>query len=495
MDTFEQVISELAQGPRNLVGTSRYEREDIHTLNGASRLSLNTRDFEQALQNSWVYKRNMNRRESMSFNSSITRDHAWSELSKGLSELTLANLSIISVIALPVKASELTNSSWYQVNITTAVRALQLQTPTSSRKQAFVEEIHGQRVRQLEEEVTRTIRMIQDKRPVEDEEAKAMHLKQTSEIIGRALARFSSNVREDPTSVLSSDLSRSIFELRDAKFSDTRSLLLQRIYSSMNVLRSYKSTKDTTYWSYYLRHKLELEDEPESIPRDNSPLAETSEETSTQLRQVAEIVKNVEDEPSNTLPGATPLCTLTSTTGSLDDRLTIFEGYVTLDLSERALRKLPLDDLRAMTNKVQILILDGNKFSDFSGAQDESLEQLRVLRLCRNGLTTFPEDLIPLSLNIIDVSHNFIDRIPTTICKMQDLRELVVYGNVFEELPAEVWKMESLEKLYVQWTVWRAWCRANQECVYWKVVKRYEEGLYTLGWVELEKERPPPFVP
>lgn len=152
----------------------------------------------------------------MSFNSSITRDHAWSELSKGLSELTLANLSIISVIALPVKASELTNSSWYQVNITTAVRTLQLQTPTSSRKQAFVEEIHGQRVRQLEEEVTKTIRMIQDKRPVEVEEAKAMHLKQTSEIIGRALATFSSNVREDPTSVLSSDLSRSIFELRES---------------------------------------------------------------------------------------------------------------------------------------------------------------------------------------------------------------------------------------------------------------------------------------
>jgi len=69
-------------------------------------------EFEQTLYASWVYRRNQNRRESMSIRSSVIRESAWS----ALSELSLAQISIISVIALPVQRSELFNAQWYALN-------------------------------------------------------------------------------------------------------------------------------------------------------------------------------------------------------------------------------------------------------------------------------------------------------------------------------------------------------------------------------------------
>lgn len=66
-------------------------------------------EFEETLYASWVYRRNQTRRESMSIRSSVIRQSAWS----ALSELSLAQISIISVIALPVQRSELFNAQWY----------------------------------------------------------------------------------------------------------------------------------------------------------------------------------------------------------------------------------------------------------------------------------------------------------------------------------------------------------------------------------------------
>jgi hypothetical protein len=66
-------------------------------------------EFEETLSASWVYRRNQTRRESMSVRSSVIRQSAWS----ALSELSLAQISIISVIALPIQRSELFNGQWY----------------------------------------------------------------------------------------------------------------------------------------------------------------------------------------------------------------------------------------------------------------------------------------------------------------------------------------------------------------------------------------------
>ncbi|KAF7191165.1 hypothetical protein HII31_07525 [Pseudocercospora fuligena] len=65
--------------------------------------------FEETLNSSWVYRRNEHRSEVMSIDTSLQRDYAWSEMS----ELTLANKSALSVLALPIDISELAHGDWY----------------------------------------------------------------------------------------------------------------------------------------------------------------------------------------------------------------------------------------------------------------------------------------------------------------------------------------------------------------------------------------------
>ena len=71
--------------------------------------SIALHDFEQHLMSSWVYKRSEHREEDMSFRSSVVRLSAWSVLS----ELSLANISMLSVICLPIQLQELSNGEWY----------------------------------------------------------------------------------------------------------------------------------------------------------------------------------------------------------------------------------------------------------------------------------------------------------------------------------------------------------------------------------------------
>ena len=66
-------------------------------------------EFEETLHASWVYRRSQNRRSSLSIRSSVLRQSAWS----ALSELSMAQISINSVICLPVERSELFNADWY----------------------------------------------------------------------------------------------------------------------------------------------------------------------------------------------------------------------------------------------------------------------------------------------------------------------------------------------------------------------------------------------
>ena len=77
--------------------------------------------FENILEASRVYRKAHPNECDMSFRSSIARSRAWSSLS----DLSLAQISIISVIALPVYPSDISNSEWYtfgdmlEVNIIT----------------------------------------------------------------------------------------------------------------------------------------------------------------------------------------------------------------------------------------------------------------------------------------------------------------------------------------------------------------------------------------
>lgn len=106
LDSMERQIQELSQRAH----VRQYVDDGTRRLGTDRRISLHAQEFEKVLQRSWVYRRNAKRDETMSFRSSVVREHAWSEMSK----LTLANVSIISVIALPIKLSELVDSSWYR---------------------------------------------------------------------------------------------------------------------------------------------------------------------------------------------------------------------------------------------------------------------------------------------------------------------------------------------------------------------------------------------
>ena len=65
-------------------------------------------DFEPILEASWVYRRSSTNESDASFKSSVMRSHAWSSLS----ELSLAQISLVSVIALPIQPKELSGNYW-----------------------------------------------------------------------------------------------------------------------------------------------------------------------------------------------------------------------------------------------------------------------------------------------------------------------------------------------------------------------------------------------
>ena len=97
---------------------------DSNTSN--TTLSSNTsfqHAIEELLNSSWVYRRNKNREEAMSMHSSVLRLSAWSILS----DMSLANISIIAVMLLPVQIQELWNGGWYTTNS---------QVPTAMAEQA-----------------------------------------------------------------------------------------------------------------------------------------------------------------------------------------------------------------------------------------------------------------------------------------------------------------------------------------------------------------------
>ncbi|KAM0434495.1 hypothetical protein ACHAPT_003591 [Fusarium lateritium] len=69
--------------------------------------------FEKILEQSWVYKRNQRNDCDCSFISSAERSHAWSVFSG----FSLADVSILSVIAMPLTTVDLANGKHYQVEI------------------------------------------------------------------------------------------------------------------------------------------------------------------------------------------------------------------------------------------------------------------------------------------------------------------------------------------------------------------------------------------
>lgn len=64
------------------------------------------------LEQSWVYRRNQKNDCDCSFTSSIERSHIWSMFSKH----TLADISVLSVIAMPLTTLDVANGRYYEVD-------------------------------------------------------------------------------------------------------------------------------------------------------------------------------------------------------------------------------------------------------------------------------------------------------------------------------------------------------------------------------------------
>jgi hypothetical protein len=88
------------------VGRRSTIRRSVDMLEGAGFA------FESVLQQSWVYRRNRGNECDVSFVSSVQRSHAWSVFSG----YSLAEISVLSVIAMPLTLSDLTNCQHYVQN-------------------------------------------------------------------------------------------------------------------------------------------------------------------------------------------------------------------------------------------------------------------------------------------------------------------------------------------------------------------------------------------
>lgn len=93
-------------------------RDDASTIRGISRsntiqsirASTLRFAFENVLEQSWVYRRNQSNECDKSFISSAQRSHAWSVFSG----YSLADISVISVIAMPITVLDIANGMHYE---------------------------------------------------------------------------------------------------------------------------------------------------------------------------------------------------------------------------------------------------------------------------------------------------------------------------------------------------------------------------------------------
>lgn len=88
--------------------------------------------FESDLNTSRVYKRTQLYASDVSFTSSAVRTHAWSMFSG----LSLAQVSIISAVALPLYSHEISNSQWY--NFGSTIQAYQQRAIPVEKEQSLL---------------------------------------------------------------------------------------------------------------------------------------------------------------------------------------------------------------------------------------------------------------------------------------------------------------------------------------------------------------------
>ncbi|RWA06496.1 hypothetical protein EKO27_g8608 [Xylaria grammica] len=108
-------------------------------------------------------------------------------------------------------------------------------------------------------------------------------------------------------------------------------------------------------------------------------------------------------------------------------------------------RKLPISISRA--TRLTLLDVSNNRLEEVEHADLARLTGILRLTLANNRLKSLPQDFGSFkSLRVLNLSSNFLDRFPVTLCTLESLVNLDVSFNAVASLPEEIGNLRSLEK-------------------------------------------------
>ncbi|KAI1435329.1 protein phosphatase 2C [Xylaria sp. CBS 124048] len=111
-------------------------------------------------------------------------------------------------------------------------------------------------------------------------------------------------------------------------------------------------------------------------------------------------------------------------------------------------RKLPISISRA--TKLTLLDVSNNRLEQLEHADLPRLNGLLRLTLVNNRLKSLPQDFNAFkSLRVVNLSSNFLDKFPVTLCALESLIYLDVSFNAIGSLPEEIGNLRSLEKFVI----------------------------------------------
>lgn len=108
-------------------------------------------------------------------------------------------------------------------------------------------------------------------------------------------------------------------------------------------------------------------------------------------------------------------------------------------------RKLPISISRA--TRLTLLDVSNNRLEEVEHAELARLTGILRMTFANNRLKSLPSDFGAFrSLRVLNLSSNFLDKFPVTLCTLESLINLDVSFNAIGSLPDEIGNLQSLEK-------------------------------------------------
>ncbi len=118
------------------------------------------------------------------------------------------------------------------------------------------------------------------------------------------------------------------------------------------------------------------------------------------------------------------------------------ETLEVLNMTNNKLNTLP-DDFGRLKN-LKILFLSNNQFEEVPKVLSEC-PQLSMIGFRNNNISSFAEDILPLTVRWLILTENHITTLPRSLGKLKYLQKLMLSGNQITSLPEELKNCENLE--------------------------------------------------